>query len=194
MKKREKNGCGARQPQSDRLTVVAWIRIEDLVLLRHGLLDVGEPEDVRRSVPVVDDGSHRAAPPSTVRTTLPVFCSVSTYRVASTTSSSGYERSIDGPVLSGLDQLLDEEDFLPRPPGDAEPHAALAEQLRGEGQEQVLDHQPAQLRRDEDPAGPDRAPALGERVEADGVEDDVVRLAVLRVVALLVVDDLVGAE
>ena len=31
---------------------------QDLVLVRHGLLDVGEPEHVRRSVPVVDDGSH----------------------------------------------------------------------------------------------------------------------------------------
>ncbi len=45
-----------------------------------------------------------------------------------------------------------------------------------------------------DPAGLQRAPAPPERVLADRVEDDVVRLAVLREVLLQVVDDLVGSE
>ena len=47
---------------------------------------------------------------------------------------------------------------------------------------------------DEDPARLQRAPAAPERVLADGVEDHVVRLAVLREVFALVVDDHVGAE
>src|SRR5215211_1607413 len=57
------------------------------------LVDLPELEDVFGAVRVADDRSHRA-PPSTVRTTFPVFCPVSTYRVASTTSSSGYRRSM----------------------------------------------------------------------------------------------------
>ncbi len=39
------------------------------------------------AVCVSDDRSHRARPPLIVRTTFPVFCSVSTYLVASTTCS-----------------------------------------------------------------------------------------------------------
>ena len=42
------------------------------------------------------DGVGHAAPARTVRTTLPVFCPVSTYRAASTTSSRRYVRSITG--------------------------------------------------------------------------------------------------
>ncbi len=41
------------------------------------------------AVRVSDNRSHRAQPPLIVRTTFPVFCSVSTYLDASTTSSSG---------------------------------------------------------------------------------------------------------
>ena len=52
----------------------------------------------------------------------------------------------------------------------------------------------AEVGLDEDPARLQRAPAAPERVLADRVEDDVVRLAVLREVLLRVVDDLVGAE
>ena len=66
---------------------------EDLVVLGHRPRDLLEPQDLRRPVPVVDDrlhGSPAGGPaPFSVRTTFPVFCPVSTYRVASTTSSSG---------------------------------------------------------------------------------------------------------
>ena len=96
LKKRHRNGFAARTWQSVRLTVVAWIltRTSSSVGLRP--LDLLDPQDLRGPVPVVDDRSHRAAHRVaadplwlTVRTTLPVFCPVSTYAVASTTSSSG---------------------------------------------------------------------------------------------------------
>src|SRR5207244_3816885 len=67
---------------------------EDFVLLGDRSLDLFESQDFRWPVPVVDNGSHRGRPPLTVRTTFPVFCFVSTYFVASTTSSSGYDRSM----------------------------------------------------------------------------------------------------
>src|SRR5205814_8543234 len=57
---------------------------EDLLVGRHGPLDLLEPQNLRWPVLVVHDRSHRARPPSTVRTTFPVFCCVSTYLVAST--------------------------------------------------------------------------------------------------------------
>ena len=58
---------------------------EDLVVAGHGALDLLEPQHVGRPVPVEDDSFHAL----TVRTTFPVFCNVSTYLAASTTSSSG---------------------------------------------------------------------------------------------------------
>ena len=61
---------------------------QHLVVRRHRLLDVREPEHLRRAVAVVDDRSQSER--WTVRTTLPVFCSVSTYLLASITCSSGY--------------------------------------------------------------------------------------------------------
>ena len=69
---------------------------QHLVVGRLGLLELPQLEHVRPAVPLPHDGLHRGCLPFTVRTTLPVFCRVSTYRVASTTSSSGYVRSITG--------------------------------------------------------------------------------------------------
>src|SRR5262245_51139704 len=68
-------------------------RDKHLVVLRDGALDLSEVEHLGGPVPVMDDRSHDGFVPS-VRTTLPVFCPVSTYLVASTTSSSGYVRSM----------------------------------------------------------------------------------------------------
>ena len=55
---------------------------------RSGLSVSSDPEHLGHAEAVVDDGLRRVAP-SSVSTTLPTFCPVSTYRVASTTSSSG---------------------------------------------------------------------------------------------------------
>jgi len=52
---------------------------------RRGALDIADAQNRRRPVRLVEDRSHAA----TVRTTFPVFCSVSTYRTASWISSSG---------------------------------------------------------------------------------------------------------
>ena len=64
---------------------------ENLVVLGSRSLDLLESQDGRRPVPVVDNRSHDFASPLpfSVSTTFPVFCPVSTYLVASTTSSSG---------------------------------------------------------------------------------------------------------
>ena len=70
---------------------------EDFIVLGYRPLDLFESQHVRWSVSVVDNCSHRvrfhAIAPAplrlTVRTTFPVFWCVSTYLVASTTSSSG---------------------------------------------------------------------------------------------------------
>ena len=74
---------------------------EDLALIRHGALDVLESLDLGRPVPVVHNRSHAftssrsfavvagAGAPVTVSTTFPVFWPVSTYLLASITSSSG---------------------------------------------------------------------------------------------------------
>src|SRR5260370_6153532 len=65
---------------------------EHLVIAGDGPLDVFEPLNLRRPVPVVDDRFHWSplvCSDETVRTTLPIFCCVSTYLVASITSSSG---------------------------------------------------------------------------------------------------------
>jgi hypothetical protein len=60
---------------------------EELVLGPNRTLDVLDPQPVRRPEAIVDDGSHGEA--TTVSTTFPTFWPVSTYLVASTTSSSG---------------------------------------------------------------------------------------------------------
>ena len=93
--KRQRNGLCPRMWQSVWLTVVAWTLDEKLVVLRNRPLDLLESQDLRRPVPVVDNCPHAFTPSRsgrvqlTVRTTFPVFCPVSTYFVASTTSSSG---------------------------------------------------------------------------------------------------------
>ncbi len=64
---------------------------EDLVVVRHRPRDLFDPQYFRRPVPVVNNRSHGPVSPLPfiVRTTFPVFCPVSTYFVASTTSSNG---------------------------------------------------------------------------------------------------------
>ena len=65
---------------------------EDLVGGGYRLGNVLDAKHLRRAVPVVHDRLHDASPipfrPATVSTTFPVFCPVSTYLVASMTSSS----------------------------------------------------------------------------------------------------------
>src|SRR4029077_17563666 len=76
---------GARRGPAARAVAVG--RVEELV--RHAIDDapaLAPPPQLPRR--------HAGPCPSTVRTTLPVFSPVSTYLVASTTSSSGYLRSI----------------------------------------------------------------------------------------------------
>ena len=80
-------------PADTSKAAVAELRRESLVPgLDHALVEtlVGQ---LSKGVVV-----HRATPFS-VSTTFPVFCPVSTYLVASTTSSSGYVRSITGRYL-----------------------------------------------------------------------------------------------
>ena len=87
----ERRRIGA--PVDTSKAAVAELRRESLVLgLDHALVEtlVGQ---LSKSVVV-----HRVTPFS-VSTTFPVFCPVSTYLVASTTSSSGYVRSITGRYL-----------------------------------------------------------------------------------------------
>jgi hypothetical protein len=60
---------------------------EDLVVTGRRRLDLLDSQDFGWPVPDVDDSSHRPVP-FMVRTTFPVFCPVSTYFVASITSSS----------------------------------------------------------------------------------------------------------
>ena len=83
---------------------------EHLVVGRLGLGELADLDDLRRRAePVAHCGSHRVASFSsykTVSTTLPVFCPVSTYLVASTTSSSRIRPVDDRPILAGLDELL----------------------------------------------------------------------------------------
>ena len=69
-------------------------------LRRESLVPGVDPALVGTLVGQLSEGVvvHRATPFS-VSTTFPVFCPVSTYLVASTTSSSGYVRSITGRYL-----------------------------------------------------------------------------------------------
>ena len=67
MKKRMMNGCGAAKPAvgpGDRRGVDPD---EDLVVLGHRPLDLFEPQNLRRPVPVVDDCSHAVHFLSSVR-------------------------------------------------------------------------------------------------------------------------------
>ena len=86
-------GLRIGDPADTSYTTVAELRRESLVLgLDQALVEtlVGQ---LSEGVAV-----HRATPFS-VSTTFPVFCPVSTYLVASTTSSSGKVRSITGRYL-----------------------------------------------------------------------------------------------
>jgi hypothetical protein len=86
---RLRSGPAAITPEA----AVAELRRETLVPgLDHSLVETLVGQLSKRVV------VHRATPFS-VSTTFPVFCPVSTYLVASTTSSSGYVRSITGRYL-----------------------------------------------------------------------------------------------
>ena len=61
--------------------------------LRGAVVTVADLDDVGRPEPVAYRGPHRPGPPFTVRTTLPVFCQLSTYVAASPACSRGYVRS-----------------------------------------------------------------------------------------------------
>jgi methionyl-tRNA synthetase len=64
--------------QANNVDLVTWInKMDQAFRLAWSKLEVSY------------DRSHRVRPPLIVRTTFPVFCSVSTYLVASTTSSNG---------------------------------------------------------------------------------------------------------
>ena len=66
---------------------------EHLVVRGDGRVGLDELEHVRRAVAAVVDGPH-----DTVTTTLPVFCQLSTYRVASTIVLDGIDAVDDGAV------------------------------------------------------------------------------------------------
>src|SRR5207245_2451316 len=75
---------------------------QDLVLLGCRPFDVHEPQDFWGPVPVIDNCPHDSpclAAPLMVTTTFPVLCHVSTYRVASITPSSGWQRSMPARYL-----------------------------------------------------------------------------------------------
>src|SRR5229473_4876810 len=97
------------------------------------------------------------------------------------------------PVLPRLDELLEEEDVLLRVLRYRERHLLVSDPAGQQGEYRNVPHEPG-VGVDVDPARPHRASAAPERVLADCVEDDVVRLAVLGEVFLRVVDDLVGSE
>ncbi len=85
---RQMNGLALRIWQSVCVDRRGVDTDENLVVLRDRPLDLLDSQHVRAPVPVVDYSSH-AVTPIIVRTTFPVFCPVSTYLVASTTSSKG---------------------------------------------------------------------------------------------------------
>ncbi len=163
---------------------------QHLVVFGDGLLDVLEPEDLRRSVPVVDDGSHRARPPFTTTTTFPVFCSGLDVPRRLDHVLQRVAPVDDGPIVPGLDELLEEANVVLRPIRQRHQHALVSDPRGQQRQREV----PEAVRRDEDPSGLQRAFGAPERVLADRVEDDVVGLAVLREVFLRVVDHAVGPE
>jgi hypothetical protein len=97
----------------------------------------------------------------------------------------------DRPVLPGLDELVEKEDVLLRVArGDREPHFLVSDARGPERQDEIQEPVGCQIA-----AAPRKgAFAPPERVLADGVEDDVVRLAVLGEVFLRVVDHLIGSQ
>src|SRR5215471_1527933 len=97
----------------------------------------------------------------------------------------------DRPVLSGLEELLEEEDVLLRVSRWYREDHFLVSDPRGP---QRQDEIPQPVGRQIAAAGLQRAPASPERVLADRVEDDVIRLAVLGEVFPGVIDDSVGSE
>ena len=120
----------------------------------------------------------RQAGSPTVRTTLPVFCPVSTYLVASTTPRAGS----GGRSPRGTPPPRSAPSGGGRPPSGTAPSRASPSCRRSTGeehQERDVPHEP-EVGLDECPARLQRVPAAPERVLADRVEDDVVRLAVLR--------------
>ena len=114
---------------------------------------------------------------------MPVFCSVSTYLVASITSSKRVAAIDDGAILPRLDQLLQQQDVLLPVASYSDLRAFVSDPLRQESEHRGVPHE-AEIRLDEHPARFQGAAAASERVLADGVEDDVVGLAVLREVFL----------
>ena len=74
----------ARGELSWRVALVIWSGVPPTLV---GTRKARGPDPDRKLR--VDSGFHRARSPLIVRTTFPVFCSVSTYRTASTTSSNG---------------------------------------------------------------------------------------------------------
>ena len=183
--------------QSVRVTVVAWTLTSTSSSAGSGRLDLRDPEDLGWAVSVVHHGLHDSAPAllseATVSTTLPVFCPVSTYFVASTTSSRRIGPVDDRPVLPGLDELLDAKDVLLRVARNRQGHALVADPSARERQRRDVPHE-AEVGRDEETARLERAAAPAERLLADRVEDRVIDLAVPREVFLRVIEDLVGAE
>ncbi len=85
---RQMNGLALRMWQSVCVTVVAWTRTRISSSCGTGRSTSSIRSTFGLAVPVVDYSSH-AVTPIIVRTTFPVFCPVSTYLVASTTSSKG---------------------------------------------------------------------------------------------------------
>src|SRR6266851_4254662 len=78
--------------------------------------------------------------------------------------------------LPGLHELLEEEDVLLRlSRWDLEHHPLVSDPRRPQGQEEILESVGGQV----DAARLERIPAALERVLADRIEDDVIRLAVL---------------
>ena len=118
---------------------------------------------------------------------MPVFCPVSTYRVRRDDVVERVAPIDHRPVLAGLDQLPDQDDVLLRVARDPERHALVSDPPGHQRQHRDLP-QEAEVGVDEGPARLQRASAAPERLLADGVEDDVVRLAVLREVLLQAVD------
>src|SRR3990172_9560954 len=100
----------------------------------------------------------------------------------------------DRSELPRLDELLEEEDVILVASSDRHLHPLVADPPGREQHDDRLEHERPQVSGDIDPASLQRASSPEERILADGVDDRVVGLAVLREILLEVVDDLVGAE
>ena len=99
----------------------------------------------------------------------------------------------DSPIGAGLDELLEAKDLVLGVPRDRH-HRLLGTDEPGPQRQRHVLGVGAEVGRDVAPTVVQRAFALPERLLADGVEHDVVGLAVGREVLDRVVDDLVGAE